>query len=100
MGLEVEEASDGLEALGRLRSRSYQLVVTDLEMPRLDGFELLAEMKRHHPLAAIPVIAASTKLDEKTRKRVLRSGPRHFWPSRWTPRPGEAVAPLFTRAGG
>ena len=54
MGLDVDEVSDGLEALGRLRSRPYGLVVTDLEMPRLDGFELLAEMQRSEPLAPIP----------------------------------------------
>ena len=45
MGMVVDEVSDGLEALGRLRARPYALVVTDLEMPRLDGFELLAEMR-------------------------------------------------------
>ena len=46
LGLEVHEVSDGLEALGRLRDARYGLVLTDLEMPRLDGFALLAEMKR------------------------------------------------------
>ena len=45
MGLRVDEVSDGLEALGRLRNLGYALVVTDLEMPRLDGFGLLAEMR-------------------------------------------------------
>ncbi len=78
MGLEVDEASDGLEALGRLRARPYRLVVTDLEMPRLDGFEFLAELQRIESLAAIPVIAASTKLDEETRRRVLALGARTF----------------------
>ena len=60
LGLEVHEVSDGMEALSRLRSSSYGLVVTDLEMPRLDGFALLAEMKRSARLAAIPVVVAST----------------------------------------
>ena len=46
LGLDVHEVSDGMEALSRLRNSSYGLVVTDLEMPRLDGFALLAEMKR------------------------------------------------------
>ncbi len=101
LGLEVEEASDGLEALGRLRSRSYQLVVTDLEMPRLDGFELLAELKRHPPLAAIPVIAASTKRDEETQKRVLALGARAFLAKPVDPSAlAQAVAPLLTPAGG
>lgn len=101
MGLDVDEASDGLEALGRLRSRPYRLVVTDLEMPRLDGFELLAELQRCEPLAPIPVIAASTKLDEKTRRRVLALGARAFLAKPVDPTAlAQAVSPLLAPAGG
>ena len=74
LGLEVHEVSDGLEALGRLRDSHYGLVVTDLEMPKLDGFALLAEIKRSASLATIPVIAASTRCDPETRRRVLELG--------------------------
>ena len=74
LGLDVHEVSDGLEALGRLRSSRYGLVVTDLEMPRLDGFALLAEMKRSPTLSDIPVIVASTRGDPETRRRVLELG--------------------------
>ena len=73
LGLEVHEVSDGIEALARLRSSHYGLVVTDLEMPRLDGFALLAEMKRSAPLAAIPVVVASTLADAATRRRSTRA---------------------------
>ena len=101
MGLEVDEASDGLEALGRLRARPYRLVVTDLEMPRLDGFELLAELQRIESLAAIPVIAASTKLDEETRRRVLALGARTFVAKPVDPAALTcAVSPLLAPAGG
>jgi CheY-like chemotaxis protein len=74
LGLDVHEVSDGMEALSRLRGSSYGLVVTDLEMPRLDGFALLAEMKRSAPLAAIPVVVASTLCDTETQRRVLELG--------------------------
>ena len=101
MGLDVDEASDGLEALGRLRSRPYRLVVTDLEMPRLDGFELLAELQRSELLAPIPVIAASTKLDEETRRRVLALGARAFLAKPVDPTAlAHAVSPLLAPAGG
>jgi chemotaxis protein histidine kinase CheA/CheY-like chemotaxis protein len=76
LGLEVDEVSDGLEALGRLRDSRYGLVVTDLEMPKLDGLALLAEMKRSPNLSAIPVIVASTRGDPDTRRRVLELGAR------------------------
>src|SRR5205823_5989153 len=74
LGLDVHEVSDGLEALGRLRRGRYGLVVTDLEMPKLDGFALLAEMKRSPTLSTTPVIVASTRGDSETRRRVLELG--------------------------
>jgi chemotaxis protein histidine kinase CheA/ActR/RegA family two-component response regulator len=99
MRLEVDEVSDGLEALGRLRGRSYDLVVTDLEMPRLDGFELVAEMQRVAALARIPVVVASTRADEETRRRVLGLGARQFLAKPVEPKAlAEAVAPLLGRA--
>ncbi len=101
MGLDVDEASDGLEALGRVRTRPYRLVVTDLEMPRLDGFELLAELKRSEQYAPIPVIAASTKLDDETRRRVLALGARAFLAKPVDPTAlARAVSPLLAAAGG
>ena len=74
LGLDVHEVSDGVEALRRLRSSCFGLVVTDLEMPRLDGLALLAEMKRSPTLSPIPVIVASTRGDLETRRRVLDLG--------------------------
>ncbi len=74
MGLEVEEVSNGVEALGKLSTRPYSMVLTDLEMPRMDGFELLAEMRRSAVLAAMPVIVASTKPADAPPRRVLALG--------------------------
>jgi chemosensory pili system protein ChpA (sensor histidine kinase/response regulator) len=87
MGLHVDEVADGLEALARLRARAYRLVITDLEMPRLDGFELMAEIQRTPAFADMPVIAASTRVDDETRRRVLGLGARTF-----LPKPVEASA--------
>lgn len=80
MGFDVHEVSDGLEALGRLRGARYELVITDLEMPRLDGFALLAEMARSPALATTPVVVASTLDDPGTRRRVLELGARALLP--------------------
>jgi CheY-like chemotaxis protein len=99
MGLEVAEACDGLEALSRLRSESFRLIVTDLEMPRLDGFELLAQLQRSESLATIPVIAASTKRDEATQRRVLALGAKSFLAKPVDPSALEhAVSPWLTSA--
>lgn len=101
MGMQVDEVSDGLEALGRLKNNAYGLVVTDLEMPRLDGFGLLAEMRRGGPLAGIPVIVASTRVDPETRQRVDALGARAFLSKPVDPSAlAAAVGPLFDRAAG
>jgi chemotaxis protein histidine kinase CheA len=101
LGMEVEEVADGLEALGRLRSRPYALVVTDLEMPRLDGFGLLAEIRRCGPLAAVPVVVASTRSDDETRRRVAELGANAFLSKPVDPHAlAAALAPLTGPAGG
>jgi chemosensory pili system protein ChpA (sensor histidine kinase/response regulator) len=78
LGYEVEEVSHGLEALGRVRNHPYSMILTDLEMPQLDGFELLAELSRSRSLATLPVVVASTKSDPATRRRILELGARAF----------------------
>ncbi len=49
-------AEDGSEALERLRSDSYELVFTDLRMPRMDGFDLLKAIKHEHPRMPVVVV--------------------------------------------
>ncbi len=56
-GIEVQLAGDGVEALERIRSQDVSLVVTDLKMPRMDGFELLTAVMRGYP--DIPVLVIS-----------------------------------------
>lgn len=78
LGLEVDEAADGEQALGKLRQRPYRLILTDLEMPRMDGFALLAELGRTGTLGTIPVVVTSTLADPETRRRVLDLGARAY----------------------
>ena len=92
LGYEIEEVSDGLEALGKLRNHSYSLVVSDLEMPRMDGFELLAELSRLGILATVPVLMASTRSDPDTLAKALELGAATSSRSRsrsksWPPKP-------------
>ncbi len=63
-GYRVRLAVDGIEALGQLRSEKADLVIADLQMPRLDGFGLIEEMKKQKELAKIPVIIV-TSLDRR-----------------------------------
>lgn len=70
----VELAVDGLDALEKLRSRPISLVLTDLEMPRMHGFELIAEMRRHEGFRMIPVIVVTSRDADKHRRRATSLG--------------------------
>ncbi|MDZ7374178.1 MAG: response regulator [candidate division KSB1 bacterium] len=58
---EVEGASDGVEALEKLRRAHFDLVITDWNMPRMTGLELLQEMRRDPNLKGIPVLMVTTR---------------------------------------
>ena len=58
-GHEVVVAADGLEAITRLGTRPFDLILTDLEMPRLNGFQLLEHLKGEPKYRDIPVIVIS-----------------------------------------
>jgi chemosensory pili system protein ChpA (sensor histidine kinase/response regulator) len=95
LGLDVDEASDGEQALGKLRLRPYQLILTDLEMPRMDGFALLAELGRADAPGRAPVVVTSTRNDPETRRRVLKLGASGFVPKPVDP---EELARVVGRA--
>ncbi len=73
-GMTVDTAADGSDALEKLRTKAYALVVSDLEMPRVNGFELIAEMRRQSELAAIPIIILTSRDAAKHRDRACELG--------------------------
>ena len=73
-GYRVGIAVDGVEGLNRLKSEHYDLVISDVEMPRMDGFTLLAEIKKDHRLASIPVIMVTSKSRAEDREKGLDLG--------------------------
>ncbi|MCS6798461.1 MAG: response regulator [Myxococcota bacterium] len=73
-GAEVVEAADGQEALEAARDRRPDVVISDILMPRVDGFALCREMQRDPALAEVPVILLSWKEDFLQRMRELRAG--------------------------
>jgi len=71
---EVEVAADGAEALNRLSEGDFDLVMTDISMPRMGGIELVGRMKADERLSAIPVIIISSQDREEDRRRGLEVG--------------------------
>jgi two-component system chemotaxis sensor kinase CheA len=66
-GYRVTTAADGMEAFANLQAGEYDLLVTDVEMPRLDGFGLTARVRRDERLSQLPVILV-TALDSREDK--------------------------------
>ncbi|MEN3041961.1 MAG: response regulator [Fervidobacterium sp.] len=61
LGMEVEEAVDGIEGLEKMRSWHPDVVILDIMMPRMDGFTVLKEMKKDETIKDIPVIVLTAK---------------------------------------
>jgi CheY-like chemotaxis protein/anti-sigma regulatory factor (Ser/Thr protein kinase) len=92
-GCHVECASSGQEALDRLRSRAYNLVLTDVLMPGLDGLELLRRIQEQSPGTPVVVMTAqntSENLIRSIRERAYAYVSKPFSPA--------AVVDLVTRA--
>ena len=73
-GYSVQTASNGEEGLYRVRSLRPPLVFLDIMMPRMDGLELLANIKRDKTLAAIPVIMVTSMERREDQERGLSLG--------------------------
>ena len=71
---EVEPVADGLEALQAARRRAPELVLTDVMMPRLDGFGLLRELRSDPALCDTPVIMISARAGEEARIEGVQAG--------------------------
>lgn len=73
-GFHVSAASDAEEALWLLAEESFDCVVTDIEMPRIDGFELTAQLRSMENFAQLPIVVVSTRDRPEDRLRGLKAG--------------------------
>lgn len=73
----ILQAADGVEAMEILRSQPVDVVLLDIVMPRMDGFEVLKAMKEEESLSGIPVIMATSE-KEKSEERALILGADDF----------------------
>jgi len=77
-GYEVMVAENGLEALEKLGQESCEVVITDLNMPQMDGMELTRSLKEHPVFHDLPVIMLTTQGEEQERMSGLESGVSAF----------------------
>lgn len=77
-GYQVEVAVDGRDAWNMLRTGQFDLLVTDIDMPRMDGIELVAMVKKDPNLKSLPVMIVSYKDREEDRRRGLDAGADYY----------------------
>jgi CheY-like chemotaxis protein len=74
LGHAVEEAPDGQVAWEMLQATSFDIVLTDVQMPRLDGFDLTRRMKGSPELAKVPVVMLTSLVSPEDKRRGLDAG--------------------------
>ena len=77
-GYLADVAIDGMDAWNAVRAGQYDLVITDVDMPRLDGIELAALIKNDPDLKSLPVLIVSYKDREEDRLRGLEAGADYY----------------------
>jgi len=77
-GYEVEVAVDGMDGWNAVRTGSYDLVISDIDMPRMNGFEFVGMIKQDKQLKALPVMIVSYKDREEDRMRGLEAGADYY----------------------
>jgi excisionase family DNA binding protein len=85
-GYEVREAGSGPAALEALGERSPDLILLDVMMPQVDGWETLRQIQEHTGIGAIPVIMFSGKVDEESAAEAESRGARAFIGKPFDPR--------------
>ena len=72
--VKITEAANGFEALRLLPRRSFDLIVTDINMPDINGLELVSFVKKNPAYAGIPLIIVSTESSQRDREKGLGLG--------------------------
>jgi len=99
-GVEVSLADDGAQCLDALARGTFDVVLLDLQMPVLDGFEALARIRRHadEAVRAMPVIALTADVSPDARTRAISLGASAFATKPY--RPEALFAMLSAQRGG
>ncbi|MCR9162007.1 MAG: response regulator [Nannocystaceae bacterium] len=72
--LSVVEADDGVDALRRIASTKFDIIITDINMPILDGLKLVKRLRADEAYRSVPIIIITTEGAEEDRQRALALG--------------------------
>ncbi len=92
---EVHEAGSGVEGVEVLRTRSVDLILSDINMPSMDGLEFLRQIRAQNLASGVPVVMITTESSEEYVKQAIESGARGYIRKPFTPEQvKERVLPL------
>ena len=77
-GYRVVLAADGLQALEKLQEEKPAVVLSDIEMPRMDGFDLARNIRADERLRDLPIIMITSRIAEKHREHAKELGVDHY----------------------
>ena len=74
LGCRVITAADGMEALEKMPNESIDVIITDLNMPDMDGYEFIRNLRTTPEYQAIPIIVLSSLTDQAEKERAIHLG--------------------------
>jgi two-component system chemotaxis response regulator CheY len=96
---EVHEAGSGTEGLEVLRARAVDLILSDINMPAMDGLEFLRQIRAQDLAAGVPVVMITTESSEEHVKQAIQAGAQGYIRKPFTPdQVKERVLPLVKAA--
>ncbi|MGC8519174.1 MAG: Hpt domain-containing protein [Steroidobacteraceae bacterium] len=100
-GMRVLTARDGMDAVALLQDQVPDIILLDIEMPRMDGYEVAAHVRNDPRLRAVPIIMITSRVGEKHRARAIEFGVDDYLGKPYQETELlEAIAPLVERARG
>ena len=73
-GYDVEQANDGAEGLAKAQGAAFDMVVTDLNMPNMDGLTLIRELRKLPAYNGVPILFLTTESDDVMKKEAKAAG--------------------------
>jgi two-component system, chemotaxis family, chemotaxis protein CheY len=95
-GFFVEEAANGVEGLEKMLAGPFDLIVVDINMPKMNGYEFVSHLRKDPASQSIPVMTVSTEAQERDKVQAYEAGANFYMVKPIRPDELEQVARLFT----
>jgi two-component system chemotaxis response regulator CheY len=70
----IESAEDGMEALEKIQEDDFDLIITDINMPNMDGFELISNLRAKLDYISVPILVLTTERSQAMKRKGLEVG--------------------------